>query len=101
MQEFPMSQLSMPLKEKIDLPLAELFNSSELSDSARIPVIVRCDHSAVSEIAAQVVDLGGTIRHTLLLLGAIAAWIPMTSIAKLASSNAVRMLELEQTFTVA
>jgi hypothetical protein len=91
----------MPLKEKMDLPLAELFNNSELSDSARIPIIVRCDRSAVGEIADQVVALGGTIRHTLLLLGAIAAWIPMTSVAKLAKSNSVRMLELEQTFTVA
>ena len=96
-----MSQLSMPLKEKIDLPLAELFNSSELSDSARIPIIVRCDRDALTEIAQQVTDLGGTIRHTLLLFSAIAAWLPMASVAKLAQSNSVRMLELEQTFTVA
>jgi hypothetical protein len=96
-----MDQLSMPLREKIDQPLAELFNNSELSDSARIPVIVRCDRNAVPEIADQVIDLGGSIRHTLLLIGAIAAWIPITSVAKLANSHAVKMLELEQTFTVA
>lgn len=97
-----MQQLSVPFAEKMDEPLAQLCNGGRgLVPSERVPVLVRCQTEAFSEVAALVVRLGGTIRHQLRLVSAIAAWIPLSSVEALAHDDGVRQLELEQSFTAA
>lgn len=96
-----MQQLSMPLEEKLDLPLAEVCNAREFAASARVPVIVRCEIDAIAAIAAQISALGGTVRHRLSIVGAVAAWLPLFAVAVLAKNEAVRLMELEQEFTAA
>lgn len=97
-----MQQLSVPFAEKMDEPLAQLCNGERgLVPSERVPVLVRCQAEAFSEVVALVVQLGGTIRHQLRLVSAIAAWIPLLSVEALAHDDAVLQLELEQSFTAA
>jgi hypothetical protein len=97
-----MQQLSVPFAEKLDEPLAELCNGGRgLVRSERIPVLVRCHADALAEVAALVARLGGTVRHQLRLVSALAAWIPLCAVQALAQDDAVRHLELEQSFTAA
>ncbi len=96
-----MTQLSVPLTEKLDMPLAELCNGGELAPSARIPVIVRCDPETVGAISDRIPELGGSVRHQLKLLGAIAAWVPLVALSELTARHDIRGIELEQTFTIA
>lgn len=95
-----MHQLSAPLVDKLDEPLAQLCNGG-FADQGRVAVLVRCQRDAISEIAQQVRDLGGTVRHQLRLVGAIAAWLPLNAIEPLARDADVSRLELEQSFTIA
>jgi hypothetical protein len=97
-----MQQLSVPFAEKMDERLAELCNGgSGLVPSVRVPVLVRCRVEAFQEVERLVAQLGGTIRHQLRLVSAIAAWIPLSSIESLAHEDVVRHLELGQSFTAA
>lgn len=97
-----MSQISVPFAEKLDGPLAQLCNGERgLSPSARFPVIVRYQGGALAEVSERVAQLGGTIRHKLSLLSAIAAWIPLSAIEQLAKDDDVREIELSQEFTIA
>lgn len=96
-----MTQLSVPLTEKLDMPLAELCNGRELAPSARVPVIVRCDPGTVTSVSDRIQQLGGSVRHRLELLSAVAAWVPLVALSELSARREVEGIELEQTFTIA
>lgn len=97
-----MNQLSAPFAEKLDASLAELCNErGGVSPSTRYPVLVRCHRHAIAEVARQVEALGGQVRHHLTLVGAIAAWLPLSQIERLARDSHVSRMELEQSFTTA
>jgi hypothetical protein len=95
------SQLSFPFAEKLDEPLAELCNQQDLALTERVPVIIRVGMSTLAEVVARISPLGGSVRHELPLLSAIAAWVPLGAIAELARDDAISALELEQSFTAA
>lgn len=97
-----MTQISMPFEEKIDGPLARLCNGTDgISPSARFPVLVRCQREALAEVSAHIKRVGGTIRHELRMLSALAAWIPLSEIEPLARDGHVCHIELEQEFSLA
>lgn len=91
----------MPFAEKLDAPLAGLCNEPELASSARVPVVVRYEGDVLGDIVRRVTELGGTVRHELAFVHAVAAWLPLVAIPQLAQERTVRALELEQEFTIA
>ena len=97
-----MQQLSAPLTDKMDEPLAELCDGGRgVLPSARVPVLVKCQPGALDEIGIRIESLGGSIRHHLQLVDAIAAWVPLVAVESIATDNRVYFLELEQSFTTA
>lgn len=97
-----MQQLSVPFAEKLDEPLAQLCNDGRgLAPSARVPIVVRCETNHTADVENQVTRLGGTIRHHLELVSALAIWLPLSAIEMLAQSPNVRHMELVQQFTIA
>ena len=99
-QEKHLLQLSAPLRDKLDEPLAQLCNGG-LAPRGRVAILVLCDRDAVEAVSQQVSRLGGTARHQLLRIGAIAAWMPLSAVEPLARLASVLRLELEQSFTIA
>lgn len=97
-----MQQLPVPFAEKLDEPLAQLCNDGRgLAPAERVPILVRCESAAITHIADRIIQLGGTIRHQLSLVSALAAWVPLNAIAELAQDAEVSHLELVQRFTIA
>jgi hypothetical protein len=66
-----------------------------------VPVVVRCDSAAIDLVAELIIRLGGTIRHQLRIVSALAAWIPLNAVEELAQDAGVNRLELVQNFTIA
>lgn len=87
--------------QKLDAPLAEMWTGGALDPTTTIPVVIRVSDDQLRQVAEQVVQLGGTIRHQLNRLSALGAWLPVSAIAKLAEESAVRSLEMEQQFSIA
>lgn len=97
-----MHQLSAPLAEKLDEPLVQLCNGEGgLSPSARVAILVKCERTAMDQIAEAVSEVGGKVRAHLKIVDAIAAWVPLGQIERLALRDGVRFVELEQNFTTA
>lgn len=96
-----MNQLSMEWSEKLDSPLASLCNGHQIAPTERVPVIVRCGTDALETVAARILTLGGSVRHTIALFGAVVAWVPLFNVQALADQPGVRTVELEQEFTIA
>jgi hypothetical protein len=94
-------QLSFPFAEKLDEPLAELCNQQDLALTARVPVVIRVGSPTLQDVVRLIPALGGTVRHELSFIKAIAAWVPIAAIPDLARDEAVSALELEQSFTSA
>lgn len=92
-------QISVPFEEKLDEPLAELCNQREFGPTARIPIVIRAKREAFPNLVAQVSRLGGTVRHEIAMLGALAVWLPVVSVNTLARDPSVTAIELEQHFT--
>jgi hypothetical protein len=93
-------QLTVPLGDKLDEQLAQLC-SGHYSSQGRVAILVRCDSDAIADVAESVEALGGTIRHRLNRIGAIAAWLPLTAVEPVARHAKVSRLDLEQSFTIA
>ena len=98
-QENNLLQLSVPLGDKLDEPLAQLCNGG-LAPQGRVAILVRCDRESVAEVSEHVARLGGTVRHQLLRIGAIAAWMPLSAVEPVARLTDVLRLELEQSSTI-
>lgn len=97
-----MQQLPVPFAEKLDEPLAQLCNNGRgLAPSERFPVVLRCDSGAMEYLAGRIEQLGGTVRHQLRIVSALAAWVPLNAIETLAQENCVVQMELVQTFKIA
>ncbi len=97
-----MNQLPADLADKLDAPLAQLCNGeSGVTPSTWYPVLVRCENDTLSIVAHRVEQLGGKVRRQLALISAIAAWVPLSQIERLARDSNVSALELEQSFTTA
>ncbi len=93
-------QLTVPLDDKLDEQLSQLC-SGHYSAQGRVAILVRCDRDAIAEVAERIVAFGGSIRHRLSRVGAVAAWLPLTAVEPIARMSNVTRLDLEQSFSIA
>ena len=93
-------QKSVPNAAKIDAPLAELCFAGLAAPSERMPIVVRYTDDALESIIERILELGGSIRHQLAFIHAVAAWLPLQSVDALSNEPSVSLLELEQEFKI-
>jgi hypothetical protein len=87
--------------QKLDAHLAGIFLDCPLDLSATIPVVIRVEGNQLREVSALIQELGGRIRHQLMRLEIIAAWVPLNAVERIAEQSAVRAMEMEQEFSAA
>lgn len=93
-------QLSVALDEKLDQPLARMCNDG-FDSAGRVALLVRCEAGSLESVSTEILSLGGTVRHHLRLVNAVAVWVPLSAVGPLAQRADVSGLELEQNFTIA
>ena len=89
-----MTQLPVPLPERLDAQLAEICNRTP-DPSTLIPVLVRCRPEALAHLTQAVGPAGGTIRHRYDQIGGFAAWLPKEELGAFALLDGVEFVELE------
>lgn len=96
-----MARLTPTSIGKIDEALAEMIRQDSFEGSAMVPVLIRAESSAFSDIATVIAGLGGRVRGTVRLLGAIGAWLPLVAIDRLVEHPAVVRVSIEEQCAVA
>ncbi|HEX8454820.1 MAG TPA: hypothetical protein VF647_22270 [Longimicrobium sp.] len=86
---------------KLDDALARLLATDYLDVSQKIPVAVQAAAGSLEVLVQAVNDNGGTVRHVLGPLNAIAAWMPMSGVAALAALEFVEEIEMDRVMHVA
>jgi hypothetical protein len=96
-----MTRLTPTSIGKIDEALADMIRQDSFEGSALVPVLIRAESSAFSDITAMIADLGGRVRGTVRLFGAIGAWLPLVSVNRLVEHPAVVRISIEEQCAVA
>ncbi|HKK27079.1 MAG TPA: hypothetical protein VKB18_03280 [Gemmatimonadota bacterium] len=87
---------------KLDFGLERLVGEGSLDESSQIPIVIRVvDESAVDAALQLVRELPGKVRHVLMPLRAVSAWVELGSIRALTEPDFVSLVELAQTDMVA
>lgn len=92
-----MTQLSVPLPERLDTQLAGICNRTP-DPSTLVPVLVRCSREAIPELVVEIQKAGGSLRHTFQIVNAVSAWLPKSELGGFSLLKGVEMLELEEAF---
>jgi len=94
------TQLSVPLTERLDTHLAGICNRTP-DPSTLVPVLVRCSRESIPALVLTIRKVGGSLRHTFEIVEALSAWIPKSELGEFSLEQGVEMLELEETFGTA
>lgn len=86
---------------KLDDALARLLAADYLEGSQKIPVAIQAAAGCLESVMHAVDENGGTVRHVLHPLNAVAVWIPMAGVAGLAALECVEEIEMDRVMHVA
>jgi hypothetical protein len=84
---------------KLDGPLAELL-SSNFAQHGEFPIVVTAAGSEHLDNIIMIANECGRVRHVLRPLNAVAVWIPLEAITRLARMESVVELEMSQPMQV-
>jgi hypothetical protein len=86
---------------KLDDALALLMSTEHIEGSQKIPVAIQAAEGRLDSVLHAVDESGGTVRHVLGPLNAVAAWIPMSAVAGVAALEFVEEIEMDRVMHVA
>lgn len=86
---------------KLDDNLRYVLNQSGYAGDQLIPVALVTAGGDLEQVAAAVQRAGGTVRHMLPLVQAVAAWVPLSAIATLTQIGFVQEIELDEQVHIA
>ena len=92
-----MTQLSVPLPERLDTQLAGICNRTP-DPSTLVPVLIRCSRESIPKLRIAIREAGGSLRHTFEIVDAVSAWIPKSELGGGSLLKGIEMLELEEPF---
>lgn len=86
---------------KLDDALSVLLATAHIAESQKIPVAIQASVGQLESVVSAVGHHGGTVRHVLRPLNAVAAWIPIGAVAIVAALEFVDEIEMDRVMHVA
>jgi hypothetical protein len=81
---------------KLDDALALLLSTAHIEAAQKIPVAIQAADGQLGSVLHAIAENGGTARHVLRPLSAVAAWIPVSTVAGLAALDFVEAIEMDR-----
>lgn len=86
---------------KLDDALARLLAVGHIEASQKLPVAIQSADGALDAVRDAVERSGGTVRHVLRPLNAVAAWLPVAAVGAMAALDFVEGIEVDRVMNVA
>lgn len=86
---------------KLDDALARLLATDYLERTQKIPVAIQAAAGRLEALVHAIGQNGGTVRHIMGPLNAVAAWIPMSAVSGFTALDFVEEIEMDRVMHVA
>lgn len=86
---------------KLDDALARLLALNYLERSQKIPVAIQAAAGRMEALLHAIGENGGTVRHVLGPLNAVAAWIPVSAVSGFTALDFVEEIEMDRVMHIA
>jgi hypothetical protein len=86
---------------KLDDALARLLGTNYLERSQKIPVAIQAAAGRMEALLHAIGENGGTVRHVMGPLNAVAAWIPVSAVSGFTALDFVEEIEMDRVMHIA